>query len=481
MPRPTPRPQGDAGSSRLPAVVLTGRPNVGKSTLFNRIVGEARAVVEATPGVTRDRLYAAAEWAGRRFALTDTGGLGGGDGDPFAAQAEAALADADVVVLVVDARAGLVPGDHEIAARVRRLGKPVVVVANKADRPGADDPYEFYLLGLGEPFPVSAARGEGLGDALDRVVALLGDAPPQALEEDAKDPEDPKDPEIPVAFVGRPNVGKSSLVNRLLGQDRLIVSEIAGTTRDAVDIPWTRGGRRFVLVDTPGLRRPSRIDPASLERWVAQRSAGAIRRAQVAVLVLDCTEPFTEQDKRIAGLIKDRRRAAVIALNKADALSGTALAELSARVRSELPFLDYAPSVACSARTGHGVEEVASAAAAAADSHRRRVATAALNQCVRAAVAMHPPAAHEGKPVRIYFAAQIGVCPPTIALVTSRRGAVADAYARYLENRIRERFALTGSPVRWVFRERAGRRLRLAARTQDSSRDTPLHPPTTRT
>ena len=255
--------EGAVGSTAtLPAVVLTGRPNVGKSTIFNRIVGESRAVVDAAPGVTRDRLYAPADWAGYRFALTDTGGLGGGDGDPFgplvAAQAHEALRSACVVVMVVDCRAGVLPADREIAEQLRRLRKPVVLVANKADNSAAT-PFEFYDLGLGDPMPVSAIRGEGLGDALDAVVAHF-----QALGRTSATENDTSASgslPIAVAIVGRPNVGKSSLVNRLLGVDRLIVSEMAGTTRDAVDVPWEAGGREFILVDTPGLRKPARIDP----------------------------------------------------------------------------------------------------------------------------------------------------------------------------------------------------------------------------
>ena len=450
----------------MPAVVLTGRPNVGKSTIFNRILGESRAVVDAKPGVTRDRLYAPAEWAGFVFAVTDTGGLGGGDGDPFAplvaTQAEQALNGAAVVVLVVDCRAGVVPADREMAERVRRLRKPVVLVANKADTSGAA-PVEFYDLGLGEPMAMSAIRGEGLGDVLDAVVAHLrtaGWAPAEAEPDTA----DARTTPVPVAFVGRPNVGKSSLVNRLLGQARLIVSDLAGTTRDAVDVPWESGGRQFTLVDTPGLRRPARIDPRGLEHWMARRSTAAIGRAEVAVLVLDATEPCTEQDKRIAGAIVDRGRAAIIALNKCDLVGPGALQAVMDKVSRELPFLQYGVCLACSAISGRGVIELPAAIAAAADSYRVRIATSALNQTVRAAVAMHPPATFEAKPVRIYYAAQIATAPPTVALVVSRRGAVSDAYVRYLENRVRERFELSGTPIRWVFRERAHRRLVLGGR-----------------
>lgn len=446
-----------APRSGRPCLVLTGRPNVGKSTIFNRIVGQSRAVVERTPGVTRDRLYAAAEWAGCDIVVTDTGGLGGGDGDPFApevaAQARQALSEADVVLFVVDAGTGLLPADAEIADTLRRLRKPVVLVANKADRAKAGVE-EFFALGLGEPVGVSAVRGEGLGDVLDRALARVNRPQEQPAPEPAG-----ASPPVSVALVGRPNVGKSSLVNRLLGEQRLIVSEIAGTTRDTVDVPVELAGRAFVFVDTPGLRRPARIAPRSLERASAQRSTRAIARAEVVCVVLDAGEPCTDQDKRIAGLAVDNHRAAVVLLNKSDLLAPADLRAAVDGVRRELPFLSFAAVLPCSARTSAGLASLPAALASAADAYRRRLPTAPLNQCIRQAIAVHPPAAFEGKPVRIFYATQLRVQPPTIVLMTNRQGAVASAYARYLENRLRERFDLMGTPVRWLFRARQHRRL----------------------
>jgi GTP-binding protein len=436
-------------------LALVGRPNVGKSSLFNRIVGESRALVEATPGVTRDRLISQADWAGKAFTLVDTGGLAGDPSDPFApataAQAEAAIAEAACVLLVVDAAAGLAAGDWEIAQRLRRSGKPVVVVANKCDRRGAD-PAEFYALGLGTPFPVSAARGEGLGDVLDAAladVAAQGDAP-EAAES------------LRVAVVGRPNVGKSSLVNRLLGAERLIVSPLAGTTRDAIDVPCTVDGHSFTLVDTPGLRRPGRI-AERLEAGSAQRSRRAIARADVAALVLDAQEPCTDQDKRIAGIALDRRVGLVLVANKADLLPPGGLATVRQRVRTEMPFLAYAPVVGCSAASGQGIADVAAAVARAGEAVRFRMPTPALNDCLRAAIAARPPAAHQGKPVRIYYAAQLRTAPPTVVLLTNAAHAVTREYARYLENQLRQRFPLEGAPLRFVFRVRPHRRLVPAA------------------
>ncbi len=448
----------DPGADR-PLLVLTGRPNVGKSTIFNRIVGERRAVVESTPGVTRDRLYAPAEWAGTSLVVTDTGGLGGADGDPFAplvaAQTRAAIAEADVVLLVVDAGDGLLPVDRDIAAEVRRLRKPVILIANKADRRGAAV-HEFYALGLGEPLPLSAVRGEGLGDILDRAVALLRQQPRADALGQGNAP-------TRVVFVGRPNVGKSSLVNRLLGRERLIVSDIAGTTRDAVDVSWQVGDQSFLLVDTPGLRRPARVARQGIERWSAARTTSAVARAEVAVIVLDAAEPCTDQDKRIAGNVADRRRAAIVVLNKVDLIPGPALADVLMRVRSEMPFLAYAPVLASSTVTGQGLADLPATMGRVGRAYRRRLATAPLNQCIRAAVALHPPASFEGRAARIYYATQIRTAPPTIALVTNHRGAIAPTYVRYLENRVREQFELPGAPVRFVFRERAHRRLILGS------------------
>ncbi len=440
-------------SGPLPRVVLTGRVNVGKSSIFNRIVGAPRAVVEASAGVTRDRLEVPADWGGRRFLLTDTGGLAGGEGDPFAPlvreQAEVALGAADVIMLVVDASAGITPGDRDIARVLRRLGHPVVVAANKADVRGAE-PYAFYALGLGEPLPVSTVRGEGLGDVLDRVVALLAD-PPR--------PEEGGHAATPVAILGRPNVGKSSLVNRLVGDPRLIVSPLAGTTRDAIDVPWEAAGRAFVLVDTPGLRRPARVARGSLESDTARRSTGALARAAVAVILLDANEPCTEQDKRIAGLVRDRGRAAVVALNKTDLLSPEGLEAALGRVREAMPFLGYARVVACSAHTGQGLDLLAQAVAGAADAFALRMPTAALNQQLRTAVSLRPPASDRGEAVRILYAAQLRQAPPTVVLIANRRGAIPDSYVRYLENRLRAHFPLEGAPIRWVFRTRAHRAL----------------------
>ncbi len=455
-------PTAAGAGAGMPTVVLTGRPNVGKSALFNRIVGATVAVVEATAGVTRDRLESEALWNGCAFRVTDTGGLAGADGDPFAplvaTQTRAALASASGVLVVVDGRAGLQPGDRDVAEEVRRLGRPVLLIANKCEASQALAA-DFYPLGLGEPLAVSAMHGEGVGDLLDLVVERLGGqaaVAPAAAQADV-------DAVLPVAaaFVGKPNVGKSSLVNRLLGSQRLIVSERAGTTRDAVDVPWCVGEARFLLVDTPGMRRPARIERHSLEHWSARRSARAVERCEVAALVLDASAAVSEQDKRIAGLVCDRGRAAILVLNKVDLLPAGGIAATAARIREALPFLHYAEVVPCSAQSGRGLQVLPGALERAAAAYRRRLTTSTLNACLRAAVATHPPASAAGRPARIYYAAQIGERPPTICLVVNRPHVLSAAYVRYLENRLRERFELRGTPVRFAFRVRRHRALSL--------------------
>ena len=429
---------------QLATVALVGRPNAGKSTLFNRLSQARHAVVEPTPGVTRDRLYADVDWNGLTFQLVDTGGLANEGGDPFAPlvaeQVEVALREADVAILVVDAAAGLLPSDADLAERLRRWGRPVVVCANKAESPQA--PYmDFYELGLGEPIRVSALHGEGTGDLLDAVVALL----PEGAEE-----AEPAEVErIRVAFVGRPNVGKSSLVNRLLGRQRLITSELAGTTRDAVDVPWDTPEGSFLLVDTPGVRRPARVEE-ELEKLSVQRALRAAERAQVVVLVLDAQELVTEQDQRIAGFAHDRGRASVVLVNKADLVPSLELA----RIHGSLPFLDYAPVLAISARTGSHVGRLVPTVLAASAAHQRRLPTAELNRVLRDAVAGHAPPSVGGKPLRLYYATQVAVGPPTLLIFVNAPERVRPDYARYLENRLRAVFDLTGTPLRLRFRAR---------------------------
>lgn len=451
-------------SGGAPVVALVGRPNVGKSSLFNRVVGQRRAVVDSQAGVTRDPLFAEADWAGRSFVLQDTGGIVQGSDllDPLAAavtaQAIHTAYAASVIILVVDGRSGVLPDDLRLADRLRRLRKPVVVWVNKCE--GQPElAYAFYQLGLGEPYSVSAIHGNGLGDALDRVVQLLPaeEGVARAIPRDV----------VRVAVVGRPNAGKSSLVNQLLGRERLIVSSLPGTTHDTVDVPFTVDGVDYMLVDTPGMRRPGRVERASLEWVTARRSMAAVQRADVAVLLLDAAEPATEQDQRIGGRIGDRGRSVVIGLNKVDLLAPGQLERVTASVREAFPFLGYAEVVATSAVTRVGLDRLMQAVSAAAMAFRGRIPTASLNACIHRAVAMRPPASLRGRTTRILFATQVHSAPPTIVLMVTHAHVLSDSYLKYLENQLRTTFPLQGTPVRMVVRERPHRAMVMRARVAE--------------
>jgi len=463
-------------------VALVGRPNVGKSTLFNRLAQRRVAITEATPGVTRDRLYAPVEWTGRTFTLVDTGGLlTQAEGEIEAAvqrQAEAAIAEADLVLFVLDVRTGVTPEDEVVADRLRRSGRPVLLVANKVDAPRVDlQLADLYALGLGTPIAVSAEHGRGTGDLLDAIVARMagpdawttadsrsgegregkegqegGEAGDAELYAPGATPEEP----IRVAVVGRPNVGKSSLVNALVGEERQIVTAVPGTTRDAVDIAMEREGQAYVLVDTAGMRRKARI-PRGLEGLSVLRSLRAIDRAEVVLLVLDGTGPVVQEDQRIAGYAVDRAKAAVIAVNKWDAVTDreTQAETTTQEVRQRLAFLGYAPLRLISARTGLRLGPLLDDVRAAAQAFRRHIPTAALNRVLEdAQLAAAAPSVH-GKTLRIYYATQVGTGPPTFALYCNEPEILTASYARFLENRLRAAFPLGGTPIR--FRPRARR------------------------
>ncbi|HEY6102602.1 MAG TPA: ribosome biogenesis GTPase Der [bacterium] len=433
-----------------PVVAIVGRPNVGKSALFNRLIGRRLAIVEGHPGITRDRLYAPASWGNRAFTLVDTGGLISDAAESIPAQvrvqAERAIAEADVIIFVVDAGDGVVPEDHEVAQRLRESRRPVVLAVNKADRPDHPGIYDFFALGLGDPMSVSAIHGLGINDLMDAVVARLPE----------RGPEPGLPPAVRVALVGRPNVGKSSLLNAILGEDRVIVDAVPGTTRDAVDTPFLRDGRTFVLVDTAGLRRKARID-RPLERFSAGRSLGAIDRADVVVLVLDATEPIVEQDQEIARYTLERGRALVVAVSKWDRVSRSPEPHRAMldRVRSGLRFVGYAEIVVTSAPLGWGIPELFGQILRAADAHGRRVSTGKLNRIIEQAEQAHfPPADRFGRQGKIYYATQPGAHPPTIVLFVNDPSLFPDEYARYLEGRLRRAFDFEGTPVRLLFRPR---------------------------
>jgi GTP-binding protein len=433
-------------------VAIIGRPNVGKSALFNRLVQKRLAIVEDTPGVTRDRLYAEAEWRARRFTVVDTGGLLSQPADHLheqvRAQARTALADAALILFVVDARDGVVPEDREIAQLVRETRIPVLLVANKVDAPGHEAAaQEFYSLGLGDPIPVSAHHGRGTGDLLDAVVALLPEAGPQGEEEEAP---------IAVAVVGRPNVGKSSLVNAMLGEERVIVDAAPGTTRDAVDTPVERGGKRYLLVDTAGLRRRSRVG-AAVETYSAARAKRAIQRADVAVLVLDAKEPAADQDQRIAGEMAKAGCGVVIALNKWDLVADSPQADRRREqlVRHALRFVDYAPLVITSTIRKWGIDRLFATIDAVAAAHRMHMGTGMLNRVIGDAVAaQQAPADSAGRRLRLYYATQPETQPPTVVLFVNEPSRMPESYRRYLEHAMRAAFDLTGVPLRIVLRRR---------------------------
>ncbi len=438
-----------------PLVAIVGRPNVGKSTFFNKITGRRIAIVEDTPGVTRDRIYADAEWIGRRFTLIDTGGIDPRSEDVLLSQmrrqAEIAMEMADVICFFTDAKAGLTPDDREVANLLRRTHKPVLLVVNKMDHMGLSDVlYEFYELGLGDPMGISAANMLGLGDLLDAIVKEL---PERTAAED----EDADAGVIQLAVVGRPNVGKSSLVNDLLGQDRTMVSNIAGTTRDAIDTAFTdTDGTEFNIIDTAGIRRKRAIEDESLERYSVMRSIGAIRRCDVALMLIDAQEGVTEQDARIAGMIHEEGKAAVVIVNKWDAIekeTGT-LEKYRKQVIEDLKFMDYAPVLFISALTGKRVNTVLDQVKAVYEQATKRVGTGALNDVIGDAMISLQPPTIGGRKLKIYYATQHGTCPPTFVLFVNNEELMHFAYERYLENCMRKAFGFEGTPLRFVLREK---------------------------
>lgn len=433
-----------------PTVAIIGRPNVGKSTLFNRLIGRREAIVDERPGVTRDRHFAAAEWNGRRFWLVDTGGLLPGAADPLnravRAQVEQAVAESDVVLFLVDIEDGVHPADLEIAQYLRKARRPILLVANKADRlPDETRHLAFYELGLGDPFPVSAAVGKSTGDLLDQVVELLpaaGAAPDEAA--------------IHVAVVGRPNVGKSSLVNCLLGRDRVVVAEEPGTTRDAIDTPLDYRGRRLVFIDTAGLRKRSKVED-DIEFYSTLRTARAIERADVCVLVVDAAVGMHVQDLRIANDAWERGAGVIVAVNKWDLIedkdSNTAVRgerELKARA----PFLAFIPFLYVSAKTGQRVPRLLDLILTVADEREKRVPTAEVNRVLEELIGRQQPPQPVGESVRLFYATQIGTAPPRFAVVASRPEAIPESYTRYLANGFREAWEFTGAPLNIKFRRK---------------------------
>ncbi|MCR4887438.1 MAG: ribosome biogenesis GTPase Der [Clostridiales bacterium] len=440
--------------STKPLVAIVGRPNVGKSTFFNKISGRRIAIVEDVPGVTRDRIYADVEWINRKFTLIDTGGIDPRSEDVLLSQmrrqAEIAIETADVICFFTDARTGLTPDDEEVAALLRRARKPVVLAVNKLDHAGLNDNlYEFYALGLGDPVGISSTNMLGLGDLLDEIVKRL---PPQSEDDEEADRH-----VIQLALVGRPNVGKSSLTNRLLGEERTMVSDIPGTTRDAVDTFFTGpDGTEYNVIDTAGIRRKRAIEDESLERYSVLRSISAIRRCDVALLLIDAQDGVTEQDARIAGMIHEEGKAAVVVVNKWDVLNketGT-LEKYKKQVIEDLKFMDYAPVLFISALTGQRAQNVLPEVNRVYAQASRRIGTGALNDVLGDAQMSLQPPTIAGRKLKIYYGTQTGVCPPTFSLFINAEELMHFSYQRYLENCIRKAFGFEGTPIRFQLREK---------------------------
>lgn len=434
-----------------PIVAVVGRPNVGKSTLFNKIAGERISIVKDTPGVTRDRIYAETDWLGQRFTLIDTGGMEPNADDVILkhilTQAEIAIETADIIIFVTDVRQGVTDADTKVANILRRAKKPVVLAVNKVDDMAkmSLDVYEFYSLGMGEPIPVSSVNMLGIGDLLDEVVKYFSDDSEEDKEED----------KIRVAIIGKPNVGKSSLINKILGENRLIVSDIAGTTRDAIDTEIEIDGQKFVFIDTAGMRRKSRIKE-DIERYSIIRAVAAVERCDVAVLVIDANEGVTDQDSKIAGIAHERGKATVIAVNKWDDVekNDKTMNEFLKNIANELSYMSYAPKVFISAKTGQRLNKLIDTIKAVRENNNLRISTGVLNDVLIDAMAMQQPPSDKGRQLRIYYITQATVKPPTFVLFVNNRELLHFSYRRYIENQLRDNFGFVGTPIHFVVRER---------------------------
>ena len=433
-----------------PIVAIVGRPNVGKSTFFNKVVGRRISIVEDTPGVTRDRIIAEAEWTGHHFFVIDTGGIEPDSKEIIPAQmrmqAELAMDMADVILFLVDGRDGLTTADEEVGAMLRRKGKDVILVANKIDTAKMPDHYyDFYELGLGEPFAISSTNQLGLGDLLDEIVSRF---PERSMAEDDED-------DIKIAIIGKPNVGKSSIVNAFVGEERVIVSDIAGTTRDSIDTPFEKDGIKYTLIDTAGIRRRSKVTD-DVEKFSVVRAVAAIERCDVALLVIDATEGVTEQDKKIAGIAHEAGKGIIVVVNKWDlvAKETNTMRDFERRVKGEMVFMSYAPVLFTSALKGQRLPQVLEAARSVAEMRAMRVSTGQLNNLIQDAMMMNNPPSDKGRRLKIYYVTQVGVKPPLFSFQVNDRELMHFSYSRYLENKIRDAYSFAGTSIKFVFREK---------------------------
>lgn len=431
-----------------PLVAIVGRPNVGKSTFFNRIVGQRISIVEDTPGVTRDRLYADAEWCGHSFTLIDTGGLEIKSEDVMwshiRAQAQIAVETADVIVFMLDGKTGLTHEDYEVAAYLRKSRKPILLVVNKLDNNEQHLLYDFYELGLGEPIGISAGQAKGLGDVLDEIVKLTGKYETEEKEDALK-----------IAVVGKPNAGKSSLVNKLLGYDRVIVSDIAGTTRDAIDTRIKIGDKEYILIDTAGIRRKRSVEE-DLEQYSVMRSLGAVRRADVCLIVIDSSEELSEQDVKIAGYVHEQGKPSVVVMNKWDVVEKDTytIEKYNRKLKEELKFMDYFIPTYVSAKTGKRVDNLIKVAERAYENASRRISTGLLNDVLREAILTNEPPSKNGKRLKIYYVTEVSANPPTFVIFVNDDTLMHFSYRRYLENALRRSFDFEGTPIRLIIRNK---------------------------
>ena len=430
-----------------PLIALVGRPNVGKSTFFNKVAGRKISITENRPGVTRDRLYADGEWRGKHFTMVDTGGIELKSDDvmwkEIAKQADVAIDTADVILFLTDGREGLTPSDYDVADILRRSKKPVILVVNKIDEYSPDKIFEFYSLGLGEPFAVSAEHSQGIGDVLDEAVSLFPENTSEPVES------------LKIAVVGKPNAGKSSLVNRLLGAERSIVTPMAGTTRDAIDTLFERDGKKYTLIDTAGIRKKKNVDD-SVEYYSNMRAFDAVRRSDVCLLVVDSSEGLTEQDVKIIGYVHEQGKPSVILMNKWDLIEKDThtVNKFEEKLAQDLKFMNYYQSVYISAKTGQRVDKILRAAEEVYAHATFRIPTGALNDLIGDAVRLNEPPSYLGRRMKVYFSSQVGVCPPTFVLFVNDEGLLHFSYERYLENTIRAAYDFSGTPIKIIPREK---------------------------